>query len=564
MDVTPIRSTIPAMRIRIFYGAVLLLPLFASAQKQQPPIPAIGASIEVSIVNVDVFVTDKQGQRVRGLTRDDFEIYENGKQQPITNFAEYAEEAPATSTPAMTTTAPAPTATAAPPQPRTIIFFFDRFYLPNFRNDPLFASLKKMMHDSVRPGDRAMVVTWNRGVLLTLQDFTDSTKKLDKALEAVHQLSSKPYTKATAETKFMVDFVQGMDDTATASGVSTIGDSLADMELEATAEREKYDLSHKIRTISALMRSIAGAEGKKILVLATHRLSRDAGAEHYYAANRPPDKPAIPSEHEIALDMRPQIKQMEDVANANGVTIYPIFPEGLESTLSEDAGPSFADYHVLANETPILTEVAEETGGLAAWGNADVAKLMPRVAEDLDSYYSLAYKVQNSGADKERKIVVKLKRPGLVVRSRREFMEKSDTTRMEDRVIAALFRIPPSAGTIPLNVALGQRKPHGKQYTLPVTVHIPISALVALPQGNQYAGAFSVYFAWGGIVGGISDTRHETKSFRIPASEIEKARSGHLTYEVELNADNRTDRVALGVVDDVSREFALRLIELRR
>ena len=119
-------------------------------------------------------------------------------------------------------------------------------------------------------------------------------------------------------------------------------------------------------------------------------------------------------------------------------------------------------------------------------------------------------------------------------------------------------------GTIPLNVSLGQRKPRGKQYTLPVTVHIPISALVALPQGSQYAGAFSVYFAWGGVVGGVSDTKHETKSFRIPATEIEKARSGHLTYEVELNADNHTDRVALGVVDDVSKEFALRLIELRR
>src|SRR5436305_9454161 len=118
MDVTPMRSTIPAMRIRIVYGAVLLLPLFASAQKQQPPIPAIGASIEVSIVNVDVFVTNKQGQRVRGLTRDDFEIYENGARQPISNFAEYAEAAQTTAAPGQTTT-PASAATAAPPQPRT-------------------------------------------------------------------------------------------------------------------------------------------------------------------------------------------------------------------------------------------------------------------------------------------------------------------------------------------------------------------------------------------------------------------------------------------------------------
>jgi len=44
---------------------------------------------------------------------------------------------------------------------------------------------------------------------------------------------------------------------------------------------------------------------------------------------------------------------------------------------------------------------------------------------------------------------------------------------------------------------------------------------------------------------------------------MEKAKSGHLTYEIDLNADQRTQRVALGVIDEVSKEFALRLIELR-
>src|SRR5438034_668075 len=62
MEVTPMRSTIPAIRMRTFYGAILLLPFLASAQK--PPIP--------------------------GLTQNDFEIFENGVKLPITNFAEYA------------------------------------------------------------------------------------------------------------------------------------------------------------------------------------------------------------------------------------------------------------------------------------------------------------------------------------------------------------------------------------------------------------------------------------------------------------------------------------------
>src|SRR2546421_9089798 len=101
------RSTIPMMRIRPFYGAILFLPLIVSAQKQ-PPLPGIGESIEVSIVNVDVFVTNKAGQRVHGLTQNDFDIYENGVKQPISNFAEYVGE------PHAQPAAPQPAAAPAP------------------------------------------------------------------------------------------------------------------------------------------------------------------------------------------------------------------------------------------------------------------------------------------------------------------------------------------------------------------------------------------------------------------------------------------------------------------
>src|ERR1051326_4177610 len=63
---------------------VAACPLFADKI-----IPRAGETIEVSIVNLDVIVTDKHGQRVHGLTKDDFEVFEDGKPQAITNFAAY-------------------------------------------------------------------------------------------------------------------------------------------------------------------------------------------------------------------------------------------------------------------------------------------------------------------------------------------------------------------------------------------------------------------------------------------------------------------------------------------
>ncbi len=63
---------------------------------QQPPATA-GEVIEVQITNLDVVVTDAKGKRVTGLTKDDFEVTEDGKKQSISNLSEISRTATATS-----------------------------------------------------------------------------------------------------------------------------------------------------------------------------------------------------------------------------------------------------------------------------------------------------------------------------------------------------------------------------------------------------------------------------------------------------------------------------------
>src|SRR5687768_16935281 len=98
----------------------------ASLHAQQA-MPRANESIDVSIVNVDVFVTDRKGNRVRGLTASDFEILENGRPQPVTNSAEYAREQRRGGTVAdVPATAPgADDTAAASPQKRTIVLFIE-------------------------------------------------------------------------------------------------------------------------------------------------------------------------------------------------------------------------------------------------------------------------------------------------------------------------------------------------------------------------------------------------------------------------------------------------------
>jgi VWFA-related protein len=548
------------------------------AAQTPPSIPHIGEGIEVAIVNVDTVVTDKQGRRVHGLRKDDFEIYENGIRQPITNFAEYAGEREATSITLHTgESAGAPPASAQTPAPhkRTIIVFVERFQLPAFRSDPIFAAMKKLLHESVRPGDRVMVVTWNRGILGTLLDYTDDLARIDKVIDAIAKrtttIDHNPMDDLAHEVEAITNWEAEM--TAFGSGgppqfPSESGLSFfVEQNSRMSAKVAFTDEQRKVRTLNALMRSAAAFDGKKVLLLATHRLSEYAGAEALFLAGAN----VVPSDFRSEFDGKTIIRTLVETANANGFTIYPVYPEGLDSTTmaaadyrARQSKSAAYDYQVLVNETPMLEYVAQQTGGLTAWGTKDVTNLLPRLIDDFESYYSLAYNATPGTTAASRRLQVKVKDPRLIVRARKQFLPKSDTTKMEDRVIATLLgHAPPASFEVTVRLA-PPKLDDKKQYLTPITIEVPISALTMLPAaGNTSNGAFTVYTAWGAMLGGLSETRHDTKQFSIAAADMARAKQSHYTYEFTVASATPYLRVALGVYDEVSREYALNLIDMQ-
>ncbi|HXH91153.1 MAG TPA: VWA domain-containing protein [Thermoanaerobaculia bacterium] len=563
------------------WRCLLLLSIACSISSlaQTPVVPHAGETIEVSIVNIDTVVTDKHGNRVRGLGKDDFEVYENGARQPLTNFAEYGSEGKASSV--GTVTAPAaegaPRSAPQPPpsQPRTIIVFVERFQLPSFRSDPVFAAMKKLLHETVRKGDRVMVVTWNRGILGMRQQFTDDLVRIDKAIEMIADRTTTLNHDPIADLEQEIDSIQAFEEETAAmnggriatsnitneSGLSFFVEQMA----RFTAKDAYLDEKRKVETISTLMRSAGGTEGKKVLLLATHRLSMYAGAEALFAAGAP----LLPADFKNQFDGKQLVRSLIEAANQTGFTIYPIYAEGLAMTSGATSElrarqnkPIGYEYLVLNNETPMLEYVAKETGGSAAWGSNDVTKLIPTVGEDLDSYYSLGYRA-TPGKAAARKIEVKVKDPKLVVRARTQYMPKSDTARMDERVIATLFGNQPPA-SFEVKVRLAPPKlDEQKRYIIPVTIEVPISALTTLPAaGNVHNGAFTVYMAWGAVLGGLSEPHRDTKQFSIADADLAKAKGNYFTYQVGVASATPYLRIALGVYDEVSRDYALNLIDL--
>src|SRR6266850_4962223 len=65
--------------------ALMLLPTLA--QQPPPPQPPVTFKVEVNYVEIDANVSDAQGNFVRALTKDDFQLIEDGKPQALTVFS---------------------------------------------------------------------------------------------------------------------------------------------------------------------------------------------------------------------------------------------------------------------------------------------------------------------------------------------------------------------------------------------------------------------------------------------------------------------------------------------
>jgi len=546
--------------------ALLLLCSIASTAEAQAK---IGETIEVSIVNVDVVVTDKAGKRITGLTANDFEIREGGKVQPISNFAEYRSDM----TGGVAGIESAPNAPAAAPaevarQKRNVVVFVESTRLLPHQAKEMFGSIRTLLRETIATGDRATIITWATSVLVR-QPFTDDLPALERTLDELE----KETVNGPRDMSRDVRREQAESDAADAEmaaamgGAGTGGAGMPPVHALEAAKRQLAQIKQKTHVLEALMHSISSLDGRKVIVMAMRRFGVFAGVEYFGGE--------MPIERRREFETTGLHNRLVKTANAHGITLYPVYPAGLrwepvDASVRVELGQLGPDNDlqgalqnkIMFNETNALTDLAEKTGGLMAWGTANIAEMLPRVVDDLEAYYSLAYRSRTSGKDVSRDIVVKAKNPDYRVRSRKQFVEKSDATLMNDRVIANLYQ--KLEGTaFGFDVVFGEAKSTGrKRWSLPLKVRIPIAALTTLPSGAVEVGEFSVYAVSGAVLGVSSEVQHKTQPFRIPRNDLAKAKTSYYTYEVTLEIDDRTDRLSVGVIDETSKEFGLKRLAL--
>ena len=151
-------AILPILRGMFAIAAAMLVflaaPLYAQTSTASPTL-----SVDVNVVTLPVSVRDKKGQIIRNLTKDDFDLQENGKPESIRYFSQETD------------------------LPLTLGLLVDTSLSErNVLDQERTASKSFLDQMMTRPKDKAFLIHFDREVEL-LQDLTPSREKLESALQ---------------------------------------------------------------------------------------------------------------------------------------------------------------------------------------------------------------------------------------------------------------------------------------------------------------------------------------------------------------------------------------------
>lgn len=184
------------LRVSLAFAVCLAAALPVCAQTQEGFSNHFGEKVDVNVVNVDVFVTDKAGNPVPGLQQSDFEILEDGKRVEVSYFAAIdrgARPEPQSTIAAESQPAPSPAIPPSPspaPEALQLVVYVDNQHVRAAHRARVLRQLREFLNGELRPGDRVMVVAFDHGLQIQ-QPFTADRAALARALDKVEQMEAR-------------------------------------------------------------------------------------------------------------------------------------------------------------------------------------------------------------------------------------------------------------------------------------------------------------------------------------------------------------------------------------
>jgi VWFA-related protein len=355
-----------------FWCIAIWVAVIAGLSAQAPTTPAqaqpaAGQSqtptfrVQIDAVTMDVIVKDEGGRFVPDLTKDEFEIYEDGVKQDVTSLTVVSG---GRATNVLEAPPPAPLEGVILPPMRRVndtsgrifLFFVDDLNLQFQGTGRVRELFKKISNQLIHEGDLFGIVS--SGPSSIAQDMTYDKKRLDDAIKKM------------------------------------TGDGLKPSEIINTG---------------------SGSQGP------TEQLNDPGGTGNTSGTTNPMADQQKQSEEFSDADLAMDLREVTRTANRANTTIYTIDPRGLVAggDIAEQVDTQeWNDY--LRKSQDSLRVLAEDTGGLAVVNQNDFDKALKRIDAESSDYYVLGYYSSNPDPTKRRRqLAIKVTRPKLTVTSQR-------------------------------------------------------------------------------------------------------------------------------------------------
>lgn len=520
--------------------------------------------IDVTVVNVLAFVTDRDGNPVTDLEADQFVVLHDGDPRPISNFAAYTEELfrhafGDTGPPDEGLEGPSPEELQESIEPVYIAVYVDNANLHPLDRNQVLNNLRGFVRDNLQPPTEMMVVSFERSLEVT-QPFTSDVREVLAALKDQRLRTGLRIESDRGRTEVLDLMQEVLEEERTVVGPAARGtrayqDAL--YRILAVADEERIHISYTLNALRGVVNMLAGLPGRKVVLYVSNGLLMVPAIDLFTAFSNTFNDPSALSKIS-RYDRTRMFDSLVAAANAQNVTFYTIDATGLElhgMITAEQRGNAAP----LSTSSGVLTDsirmMADETGGLAVVNTNDFAAGLERVARDLYTYYSIGYTLINTGSDRVHRVEVELPgHPDYTVRYRRRYVEKSAETRTQDRVLTALVTtIDHNPIGVEAHVDTATLATEGR-WSVPLDVVFPLGNVALIPTGEDYVGRLIVFLAARDASGRQTEVARQEHEVRVPAADYEIARSSRFRIETSMLMEPGSYRVVVGLLDGVTRQ----------
>jgi len=414
--------------------ALLVLAGAAGAPAQEEPAPQVAPptfAAEVEQVIVDLVVTDKEGNPVPGITKDDLVIEEDDVAQSVVSFeAVQLPDEPAAEPP------PPPrislNTAVDPDRGRTFVIVFDDMNLSPFRARDAKAAVASFLETAVREGDYVNLIAtsgaawWTTRMEAGRDKLIDTLKRLDGRRipdrsperltdwEAMRiHVARDPQVTASVMRRFEKYGVSMM---AHRDPNNPLTGTASDPFVTARASEVYFEARMRNRmaleVLERALNGLAAVRGRKSVILVSEGFIYDPSLEEFKRVN-------TASRRANAAIYFLNARGLDGLPMEFSAEFGPALP-------AEDIGYVFTSMNRVDDGSEAI---AADSGGFTVKNTNDLSRGIHRIAQETQIYYLLGYVSSNPARDGAfREIEVRFKKgrgKGLEIRARKGYYAPS-------------------------------------------------------------------------------------------------------------------------------------------